>query len=190
MLRTNLATRPFYNDRAVRTAILLIALVAALFTAYNVIRIIALSSSESTLGANEESARREAARLRREAQRIRAQINQEELETVATAAREVKALIDKRAFSWTALLAQFESTLPENVRIRAVQPRLEREAIVVSVTVESRRAEDIDAFIEALEQTGKFKNVLPLVQLTTDEGLLEATIEGAYAEQAAAGGAE
>jgi hypothetical protein len=51
----------------------------------------------------------------------------------------------------------------------------------VTMTVEGRRAEDVDAFIEALEATGKFKDVLPLVQVTTEDGLLESTIEGSYA---------
>jgi hypothetical protein len=181
MLRTNLSTRPFYNDRAVRAVLLALAIVAAAATAFNAIRIITLMSSESTLGTNEASARREAARLRREATRIRSQINQEELDVVAAAAREANALIDRRAFSWTGLFTHFESTLPEDVRIRSVQPRLEQGVFAVTMTIEARRAEDVDAFIEALEGTGRFTDVLPLVQLTTEEGLLETTIEGRYA---------
>ena len=181
MLRTNLSTRPFYNTRAVRAGLLGLAIVAGALTLANTVRIVGLTTSQSTLGSSEAEARREATRLRREATQIRSQIDQDELEAVAAAAREANTLIDKRAFSWTELMARFETTLPEDVRVRAVQPRLERGAFVVAVTVEARQPEDVDEFVEALEQTGNFRDVLPLVQTSTEAGLIEATIEGVYA---------
>lgn len=180
MLRTNLSSRPFYNARAVRAALLAAVVVVVGLTLFNLFQIVRLTSIRSTLGASESAARSEAARLRSEAARIRSQIDQAELQVVAAAAREANTLIDKRAFSWTDLMAQFETTLPEDVRVRAVQPRLENGAFVVSVVVEGRGAEDIDAFIEALEQTGNFKDVLPLVQQSAEDGLIESTIEGVY----------
>jgi hypothetical protein len=53
------------------------------------------------------------------------------------------------------------------------------------MTVQARRAEDLDAFIEALEKTGAFRNVTPLQEQTNDQGLLEAVVEGAYVTQGA-----
>ena len=181
MLRTSLSTRPFYSARAVRAGLLGLAVIAGGLTLLNAVQIVRLTTSQSTLGRSEAEARREATRLRAEATRIRSQINQAELETVAAAAREANTLIDKRAFSWTDLMAQFETTLPEDVRVRSVQPRLADGGFVVTVTVEARSAEDIDDFIEALEQTGHFRDVLPRVQLTTEDDLIESTIEGVYA---------
>jgi Tfp pilus assembly protein PilN len=180
MIRTNLSTRPFYNVRAVQVALSIFAAVVLGITLFNVIRIVTLLTSQQTLGANADDAEREAARLRSEASRIRAQINPTELETVASAAREANDLIDQRAFSWTELFTQFESTLPPDVRITAVQPRLEKGVFIVGVAVEARRAEDIDAFIEALEMTGTFRNVLATATQANDAGLLEAIIEGVY----------
>jgi len=180
MLRTNLSTRPFYNARAVRAVLLAVAVVVAGLTVYNAVRIVALVSSQSTLGASQAEARREAARLRREAVRIGSQIDRDELAVVAAAAREANTLIDQRAFSWTDLMAQFETTLPQDVRIRVVQPRLDSGRFVVSIAVQGQSPEDIDAFIEALEQSGKFRDVLPSVQSTSDDGLIEATIQGVY----------
>ena len=180
MLRTNLSTRPFYNARAVRAVLLALAVVVAGLTVYNAIRIVALLSSQSTLGASQAEARREAQRLRREALRIGSQIDRDELAVVAAAAREANALIDQRAFSWTDLMAQFETTLPQDVRIRVVQPRLDGGRFIVSIAVQGQSPEDIDAFIEALEQSGKFRDVLPSVQSTSDDGLIEATIQGIY----------
>lgn len=180
MIRTNLSTRPFYNVRAVQVVIGVLAAVVLLATLFNVVEVIRLSASQRTVGASADDAEREAARLRGEAARVRGQINPRELATVANAAREANGIIDRRAFSWTELFAQFESTLPENVRITAVQPRLEKMVFMVSVALEARRAEDLEAFIDALEKTGTFKNVLAIESQTNEEGLLEAIVEGAY----------
>jgi Tfp pilus assembly protein PilN len=180
MIRTNLSTRPFYNVRAVQVSLSILAAIVLGITLFNVIRIVTLLASQQTLGATADQSEREAARLRSEASRIRAQINPAELETVATAAREANNLIDQRAFSWTELFSQFEATLPDDVRITAVQPRLEKGIFIVAVAIEARRAEDLDAFIEALEMTGVFHNVLATETQTNQRGLLEAIIEGVY----------
>lgn len=193
MLRTNLSTRPFYNVRAVQAALGIAAAVVLGLTLFNVIQVVRLSASQYTLGARAGEAEREATRLRGEAARIRAQINPQELQVVADAAREANAIIDQRAFSWTDLLAHFEATLPPDVRITTIQPRLERDAsFVVAVGVEARRSEDLDAFIEALETEGGFRNVLSVQEQTNPDGLIQAVIEGTYmppAREVAAEGA-
>ena len=192
MLRTNLSTRPFYNVRAVHAALAAVAAIVLIFTLFNVVQIVRLGLSQRTLGASAAEAEQESARLRSEAARIRAQINPQELQVVASAAREANRIIDQRAFSWTELFAQFEATLPPDVRITAVQPRLEDAAFIVGVGVEARRAEDLDAFVEALENGGTFRNVLAVKEQTNEDGLIEAIIEGSYVpparEPAAAGG--
>jgi Tfp pilus assembly protein PilN len=191
MIRTNLSTKPFYNVRAVQVVIGAVAALVLAITLFNVIEIVSLISAQQTLGANADEAEREAARLRNEAVRIRGQINPRELQTVASAAREANQLIDQRAFSWTELFAQFEMTLPEDVRITAMQPRVDKGMFIVAVSVEARQAEDLDAFIQALETTGMFQNVLATETQANEDGLLEAIIEGQYqpsaraAEQAA-----
>jgi Tfp pilus assembly protein PilN len=187
MLRTNLSTRPFYNLRAVRALLVVMGVLVAALTVFNVVELVRLTASQSALGARAADAEREATRLRAEAARIRAEINPQELAVVSNAAREANVIIDQRAFSWTDLLTQFEATLPPDVRITTVQPRLEKEgAFVVAIGVESRRAEDLDGFIEALETAGSFRNVLSISEQTAEGGLIQAIVEGAYAPPARA----
>ena len=181
MLRTNLSTRPFYNERAVQVALGGLALLVLAITVVNVGQLVGLTRSQRTLGAHAVEAEAEAARLRTQAAAIRARINPKELEIVASAAREANGIIDQRAFSWTALLGRLETTLPEDVRITAVQPRMTSAGdFVVALTVQARRAEDLDAFIEAMEKTGGFRKVTPIEEQTNDQGLLEAVVEGTY----------
>ena len=180
MLRTNLSTRPFYNVRAVQIALGAAGAIVLAVTLFNVVQVVGLGMSRQTLGARAGEAEGEAARLRAEATRILAQINQQELKVVADAAREANQIIDQRAFSWTELFARFEATLPPDVRVTAVRPRLERSStFIVAIGVEARRPEDLDAFVEALEAEGAFHNVLAIQEQSRD-GLIEAIVEGAY----------
>jgi Tfp pilus assembly protein PilN len=189
MLRHNLATRPFYNTRLVAALILGLAVLVALVTLFNVVEFTRLRASESTVGARAALAEQEAARLRSEAARVRAQIDARELDTVATAAREANGLIDRRAFSWTELFSHLEDTLPGDVRVTAVQPRVDQGGqFIVGISVVARKIEDLDDFIEALEETGAFRRALAVQEQTNDDGLIEAVVEAAYAPSAPAEG--
>jgi len=181
MLRTNLSTRPFYNIRAVRALLGLAALVVAGFTAFNAVQLIRLSATQRTLSADAVRAETEAARLRADAVRLRGQIDPKELALVSADAREANAIIDRRAFSWTALFGQFEQALPADVRITAVQPRREQDGtFAINIGVQARRVEDVEAFIEALEAQTPFRDVLPVEEQTGEDGLIEAVIDGRY----------
>lgn len=181
MLRTNLSTHPFYNVRAVQVMLGALVFVVIGVSAFNTIEITRLSLAQRTLGAKAAAAEAEAARLHGAAVSIRAQINPQELATVASAAREANAIIDRRAFSWTDLFGQFEATLPPDVRIMSVQPQLDRDGVFsVTIAVQARRVEDLDAFLEALETQSTFRNVLAKQEETNADGLIEAVVEGIY----------
>lgn len=184
MLRTNLSTRPFYNIRAVQAVLGACAAIVILFTMFNVISLVRLAASQRSLGARAVQAQNEATKLRADAARVRAQVDAKELDVVSDAAREAKTIIEMRSFSWTDLLAQFEKTLPENVRITAVQPRLEQDGrFLIGMRVEARQIGDLEKFLDDLEMTGAFHNVLTTDEQATDDGLLEAVIEGVYVPQ-------
>ncbi len=183
MLRTNLSTRPFYNIRAVQAALGACAAIVILFTVFNLINLLQLAASQRSLGARAVQAQNDAAKLRADATRVRSKVDAKELETVSTAAREAKSIIELRAFSWTELLAQFEKTLPENVRITAVQPRVDSDGrFIIGMRVEARQIGDVEKFLDALEMTGAFHNVLTTNDQTTSDGLIEALIEGNYVQ--------
>jgi len=186
MLRANLSTRPFYNDRLVRVVLGLVTIVALALTVFNVSEIIRLRSRGAEVRRQTEAAEREADRLQGEARRIRQTINRDQLAAVQVAAQEANQLIDRRAFSWTDLFNQFERTLPPEVRIAAVTPQADPGGrMVVSVTVVSRRVEDLDRFIEALEKTGAFQGVLSRQEEAQDDGTLRSVIQGYYTATAA-----
>ena len=182
MLRTNLSTRPFYNDRAVRTGLVALALIALGLTSFNAIEILRLEragrEARQTVARNSAQARD----IREKARVIRQSINQTALQAVQASARDANALIDRRAFSWTALLNFFQATLPADVRIASVTPQVDDEGrMLVSISVFARRAEDLSEFADALETTGAFSDVLPRQLAVEEDGTLRSQVQGYYA---------
>ena len=181
MLRTNLSTRPFYNERGVHGLLGLTAVLVLAFTIFNVAQIVMQSSRQSQLSARADAADARAAQLRARAVQTRQALNTNQLEAISGAASEVNAIIGQRLFSWTDLLNRLESTLPEEVRIMALRPRVERdESVTVQMTVAGRSVEDIALFMTNLEESGVFSGVFPREDTTTEDGLVQAVVEGRY----------
>lgn len=187
MLRTNLSTRPFYNTRIVRVGLIVVAVIAAGLTMFNAAELWRLQSAntqQSQVMAQNET---EARDLRRKAQAVQQSIDRSQLSRVDAAAREANALIDRRAFSWTALLNQFQATLPPSVRIMSVQPQVDDTGrMLVAIRVLSRQQEDRDTFIEALEKSGVFREVLSRSDSTVEDGSLSSVLQAYYNAQPAA----
>ena len=187
MLRTNLSTRPFYNERAVRAGLGALAVLAIGLTVFNAVEIIRLQGQSRD--ARETIARNEAqaGEMREKARVIRQSIDRAKLGAVQIAAQEANALIDRRTFSWTELLNQFERTLPADVRIGGVTPQFDDEGRrLVQITVFSRRIEAVEAFMDALEKTGAFSGVLPRSDRPDEDAGFQTDLQADYHPQNAA----
>ncbi|MGH9176386.1 MAG: hypothetical protein ACRD1H_18600, partial [Vicinamibacterales bacterium] len=184
MLRTNLSTRPFYNDRAVRIGIAAGMLLVAALTTFNVARIVTLNRRNGELVARAEAAESHANALRQQAMQIRQTLDANDVAMLQAAASEANLLIERRAFSWTDLFNRFEETLPDDVRVAAVQPQVDTEGrMLVVATVYSKRIEDLDDFIEQLQQTRAFSGVLSRQDDLEEDGTLRSVIQGYYNPQ-------
>jgi len=159
VIRTNLATRPFYNERAVLLWLLLAALVVAGATMFNVSRVLRYSRSDTQLATQAARDEARAADLRQQAARLRATVDPKQIEHASVEARQANELIDRRTFSWTDLFNRFEATLPDDVRITAIRSRVEKDQDIVTVQVIARSTDDIDKFMENLEATGAFTDL-------------------------------
>jgi Tfp pilus assembly protein PilN len=181
VIRTNLSTRPFYNERAVHSWLLGAAIVVVLFTLFNGWRILHYSGSNTELAAQAARDEARATELRAGASKLRATVDPRQIEAVSADAREANDLIDRRTFSWTELLNRFETTLPSDVRITAVRPRLDKDRhIVLTIGVLARSVDDVNQFMESLDATAAFTKLTPVQEHTTDEGQIESTLEAVY----------
>ena len=186
-LGTNLATRPFYNERTVRALLAVSALVLLGLTAFTVTRLAALTSRDQALGAQTAAAEAKSRELRRDVARLRSGIDAKHVADISAATHEANLAIDQRAFSWTELFNRLEAALPANVRLSAVRPVVDEEGrLTVKLTVLARDVESVDHYLDALEKTGAFHDLLSRKEHEDNkEGLIQADVEGRYAPQAA-----
>jgi len=181
VIRTNLSTRPFYNERLVRLALILLAVVVVGATVFNVTRILRYSRSDTRLATQASRDEARAADLRKQAAQLRASVDLKQIEQASDGARQANDLIDRRTFSWTELLNRFETMLPDDVHLNSVRPRVERDVgVVLRVAVSARGIEDVSQFIEKLDQSGAFPNVRPAEEHVDDDGLLQSMLEMGY----------
>jgi type IV pilus assembly protein PilN len=186
MIRSNLSTRPFYNERAVHFWLAVAAVVIAAATVFNVTRVLKYSRSDTQLAGEASRDETRAAQLRQQAARLRATVDPKVLEFASGEARLANDLIDRRTFSWTELFNRFEKTLPADVRITAVRPTLDKKrGIVLTLSVVARDAENVAEFVNKLEETGAFKDLQPIEDHPDESGTLMATLETVYVPGAA-----
>jgi len=182
MLRTNLSTRPFYNERIVRVLLGALAALLLLALAYEVQQGLMLTHQQSQARRQAAADEEKSKELRASATRLQASISQAELERVQAAATEANGVIDGRAFSWTALLNHIETTLPPGVMLTVIRPSVGEDGVTVSMTVVGRGVAEIGAFMDNLETRGAFADVLSTAEQTRDDGRIQAVIKGRYTD--------
>jgi hypothetical protein len=180
MLKGNLSSRPFYNERLVSMVMIGAALLGVVLTIFNVTALSHLSGERAKQQAEEEQSLSEADRVRQSAQKLQQSLDQSNLRTLADQTREANWLIDQRTFSWTEFLGFIERTLPRDARLVAVAPRVERNVFKIVMLVNAKQQGDLETFIESLESTAAFKNVLPTDMTRLEDGTLSITLESTY----------
>jgi Tfp pilus assembly protein PilN len=181
VIRTILSTRPFYNERIVHLWLAAIAVAVVAATAFNASRVLRYSSSDTRLATQASRDELRVRELHQEAVRLRASVDPRQVDFAAADARQANDLIDRRTFSWTELFNRFESTLPDDVRIASVKPRVDRDrGIVLTINVSARTVDDVGAFIKNLEDTGAFVNIRPVEEHSDETGLLLSSLEAVY----------
>jgi hypothetical protein len=180
MLRANLSTRPFYNERLVTLSILLVAVVALALTAYNGTRLVALSQQRSELKSAIDQNESQSARIRDEAERLQKSIDRSTLNVVAASTREANPSIDARTFSWTGLFGHLEKTLPYDVKLVSVNPSVEKGTLKVVMIVIAKQLDDVATLIEALNGTNAFLDVVPAATDLNEDLTYVARLEATY----------
>jgi Tfp pilus assembly protein PilN len=181
VIRTNLSTRPFYNERSVQVLLLAVFVLVIAATSFNVSRVLRYSRSDTRLATQAASDEARAADLRRQAARLRASVDPKQVDFASADARQANELIDRRTLSWTELFNRFETALPDEVRITSVRPQSDRaHGIVLIISVVARGVDDVSMFMANLEATGVFAKLRPADEHVDDRGDLVSVIETSY----------
>jgi hypothetical protein len=180
MLRGNLSTRPFYSERLATVAIGAIAFGVLLLTIFNAMELVARSAERRELRGRIDRDRAEAASVGAATAALQQTVDRATLGRLAVSTGEANDVIGQRTFSWTAFFGLIEQTLPDDVRLVVVTPRVERSVFKVSMTVVTRELADVAGFVDALLETGRFYDTATLEQQRREDGTFNAVIEASY----------
>ena len=180
MIRTNLSTRPFYNERVVSLWLALFIVLAAAATIFNTTRVLRYSHSDTEQGTSASRDESRASDLRRSATKLRSSVDAKQIEKASNEARQANDLIDRRTFSWTELFNLFEKTLPDDVRITAVRPDLNLGKFRLRIAVVARGVDDVNQFMNSLQATGMFRQIGSAISERFTDGELVTDLEVEY----------
>ena len=181
MIRTNLSTRPFYNERVVSLWLALFIVIAAAATIFNTTRVLRYSRNDTEQGTSASRDESRASELRRSATKLRSSVDVKQIERASNEARQANDLIDRRTFSWTELFNRFETTLPDEVRITAVRPKIDKGQFLLTIAIVARSVDDISQLMDRLQGTGAFTKVGSDIQERVNEqGQIQASLDVVY----------
>ncbi len=180
MLKGNLSTRPFYNERLVTLGLAIAAVLVVLLVGYDAMRLVDLNGRRVAARARLDADQREAGRIRAQVQSLLQAVDRPTLTRLTAFTREANDIIDQRTFSWTGLFKQLETMLPPDVRLVSISPRVDKGITTVAMAIVLRNLDDVDVFISNLTSTGMFRDVSPTDQQGLDDGTYSARVDAAY----------
>jgi hypothetical protein len=180
MLRANLSTRPFYNERAVNAVAAVIGVIVVAVAVWQGVRVVRLSRYRTELRTAIQKHHSEIDVRERDAAQIRSGLDQKQLAVVAAQAKEANQLIEQRTFSWTELFNLLEATLPDDVMLVSVRPEFKDNVTQVNFELEGKTEEDIQAFWDRLAKTGAFRDVTWSAVTESETGLDKMQMRAVY----------
>ena len=180
MLKINLATRPFYNERVIDTVLLLLGTGALVLMALGGRTVLQLSNTYADVVRTAELSELQTGTVTQEMVTLNQSVSEDELERLRLSAAEANRLIDQRVFSWTELFNVIEETLPDRVMLTGLRPTGTSGSMSLTIGVIGERVTDIEQFIEELEATGSVDNVLARQEQRTENGMYSAQLIGEF----------
>ena len=167
----NLASRPFSN-RVLPWALTAIVLFISLVGLVIVVRLTTVANRQAAaLQVENNALKQQEKSLMEVANAARAQMSADQQRAVPSAHK----LIDRKQFSWSRLLADFESELPGNVRVqriavRDVSTQADSTIATLDIAVFTKEPATISSMIADMHQKGIFQLVLRSQNLAKGRG--------------------
>ena len=180
MLKINLATRPFYNERAVHVVLVLLGTGALVLMGLAGGTIFDLSKNHADITRAAEASEALVGTVTQETRSLEENVSEVELEALRLSAAEANRLIDQRVFSWTELFNVIERNLPNRVMLTGLRPTGNADNVSLAIGVIGERVADIEEFIEQLEASGSVRNVLARQEQRTEDGMYSAQLTGEF----------
>lgn len=108
--------------------------------------------------------REQFANLEQEEKKTKARLLKPETADLLETVEFINGLIERRTFSWTALLNDLEQLTPGSIQVVSVRPRVVKNEFGIEITANARNSADYIQFIKNLENSEKFQNLTPIYE--------------------------
>lgn len=172
--RLDFARRPFRDERPVLLVAGLAFAAAALLLVANVRQYEDFQREIGGTGQQIEFLQQRLQKASREAEQSRAALASFNVASLAQESRGLLRIVAERRFSWTALLARLERTLPPEVRVSRLSPKFDDSgAVTLSVGLIGKDAESVVRTIAAFAHDPVFEAVALHSEATPEKGVPE-----------------
>jgi hypothetical protein len=108
------------------------------------------------------------------AEEARAAIGRFQVSTLAAESRELNRIVQERRFSWLDLLGRLERTLPGDVRLARLAPKVSEDgSVALSLSLVGRGSQSVVRTIDSLARDPLFSEIEILSETTQEEGVPE-----------------
>jgi hypothetical protein len=165
----NLSTRPFPAYRLINLALAVLFVALAVISVWQTVGFMRFSSMTRDIRGAESNARVEAESLARHVDALESTLDRPESAAKLSEIGFLNGLIARKDLSWTRLFGDLEDMMPDSVHLVSLRPDIaENGTIVLRLDLVGRSIANVSGFIEALEKSPEFENVVVSVEQKVD----------------------
>jgi hypothetical protein len=170
----NFARRPFRDERPFWLFGGLALLIGLGFFVANLQLVFGYGRQVADVRREIEGLERRESEAVRTAEAARTAIGRFQVSTLAAESRELNRIVQERRFSWLELLGRLERTLPGEVRLARLAPKVDEDgSVAIALSLVGRGPQSIVRTIDALTKDPLFSEVEILSETTQEEGVPE-----------------
>jgi hypothetical protein len=165
----NLSTRPFPAYRLINLAFGLIFVILLGITVWQAWGFVRFSSMARDIRGDEQNARVDTESLGKHVEALNSRLDRPEAAAKLSEIGFLNGLIARKDLSWTRLFGNLEDMVPDSVHLISLRPDVvEGGSVVLHLEVVGRSIADVSRFIEALEKSPEFENIVVSVEQKTE----------------------
>jgi len=165
----NLSSRPFPAYRLINLALGAVGAVLLVLTVWQAYGFVRFSSMARDIRDDEQDARVEAESSGKRVSDLKSRLDRPEAAAKLSEIGFLNGLIARKDLSWTRLFSNLEDMVPDSVHLVSLRPDVQDGGpVVLNLEVTSRSIADVSRFIEALERSPEFNNVVVSVEQVAD----------------------
>lgn len=170
-LHLNLASRPYRDYRAVYATVVVMSLLAAFLMLKNVETYYQYTRDTRTTRAKIASIEAETQTERQRDQAVQQRIKGLDLGRLSAQTQFVNAKLSERAFSWSLLLDELESVLPDDVHLMSVTPTFATDGTIqLGMSFVSKSGDGMIRTINRINKDPQFRQPFPNAVSLTPNG--------------------